>query len=315
MPDGYSLVDGSLDVDIPGLELDRDYTVSCTANEINVTALSGERGFLLSADKIILIKYKLRYDGVTENDKVENIINIQYVPSVSAHTQYQNSLTMVTKTTNTVEADAKWLYLNVEKTIDNTDPVQSFLFKVEDITAANNIFTDVICSEKIDGVDKTYYKGNKIIQIGERGLYRVNETDWANTDYDIDKAAYTSEDIDLSSIDTSGEDGPVIQESVERGFYLPRAMYRSGAFPFEVSEQQNSDGNTEIVYPTVSCHNVESEYAWLSDQKYVENNVLDESGAGTDSRNVPLSGDKTATPPAVVVTEPVKAKKEDGEKE
>ncbi len=315
LPDGYSLVDGSFVVDIPGLELNKDYKINFMANAISISAISGERGYVLSGDESISIKYKLRYDGVTANDKVENTINIQYVPSTNDHTQYQNSLTMVTKTTNTVEADAKWLYLNVEKTIDNPDPVQSFLFKVEDITAANNIFADVICSEKIEGVDKTYYRGNKVIQIGERGLYRVNETDWANTDYDIDKAAYTSEDIDLSNIDTSGEDRPVIQESIERGFYLPRAMYRSGAFPFAVSEQQDSDGNTEIVYPTVSCHNVESEYAWLSDQKYVENNVSDESSAGTGSRNVPLSGDKTATPPAVVVTEPVKVKKEDDKKE
>lgn len=311
LPDGYSLVDGSLDVDIPGLVLDQDYKINIMANAISISSASSERGYVLDGNESISIKYKLKYDGVAENDKVENIINIQYVPSLSDHTQYQNSLTMVTKTTNTVEADAKWLYLNVEKTIDNPDPVQSFLFKVNNLTVADNVFTDIVCSDKLDKDGKEYYKGNKIIQIGERGLYQVSETDWANTDYDIDKAVYTTEDIDLSGINTSGEDAPVIQDTAERGFYLPRAMYRSGAFPFEVSEKQNIGGSTEIVYPTVSCHNVESEYAWLSDQKYVENTVSDESSTGEESKSVASPYDKTAVPPNEEVTEPVSVKKED----
>lgn len=320
LPDGYELVADSVEVKFPNQSDENNFTITKTSSTLSVTP-NNSINYILDGDNTITISYTIKPgEGLDDlSFAPKNEISIQYKPYNDDTTQLQNSLARVTSVTNSVTSDARWLYLNVEKEIANEDSEQSFLFEVinQDIsdTLANTILTDINCVKNGD-----VYKGNQVIQIGLRGYYDVTETDWANTDYDIDKATYSSTDIDLTNAVTAGSynyDGSraVIQESGEKGFYLPRAMYSSTAFPLWVTEDE--DGS--IIYPTVSCYNVESEYAWLSSQTNVENsfNVADSNILSADvvsqSPVLPVAPrDETATPSAVI-TQPITIKEEDSE--
>ena len=320
LPDDYELIEDSVNVEFTNPSDAELFDIIKKSDTLAVKPKSNIP-YILDGDNTITISYTTKPKaGVDLSSAPKNEISIQYVPESDLNTQLQNSLARITSVTNSVTADARWLYLNVEKEIANEDNEQSFLFEIAKQDAedavANTILTDINCVKNGD-----VYKGNKVIQIDARGYYDVTETDWANTDYDIDKATYSLTDIDLTNGVISGsyyDDGTkaVIQASGDKGFYLPRAMYRSTAFPLWVTEGEDNS----IIYPTVICNNVESEYAWLSSQNYVENsfNMLNSKNLNNDTSSKATSElpvmpkDKTATPSAVI-EESITVKKDDSE--
>lgn len=318
LPDGYELVEKSVEVKFTNPSDEDNFTISKTSSILSVTP-NNSINYILDGDNTITISYTIKpKEDADLSLSVKNKITFLYESTNDI--QLQNSLTRVTSVTNSVTSDARWLYLNVEKEIENEDSEQSFLFEIinQDIsyTLPNTILANINCVKNGD-----VYKGNQIIQIGTRGYYDVTETYWANTDYDIDWAEYYTYDIDLDNAVKEGsynDDGSraVIQSSGEKGFYLPRAMYKSTAFPLWVTEDE--DGS--IIYPTVNCYNYESDYAWLSSQTNVDNsfnlldsNILSSSRAAQSPVLPVIPKDKTATPSAVI-TEPITIKEdEDGE--
>lgn len=318
LPNGYELIEDSVNVEFPNSSDSELFNIKKTSSTLVVTPKS-DISYILDGDNTITISYTIKpKEGVNLSTMPKNEISIQYVPEIDTNTQLQNSLVRVAAITNSVIADARWLYLNVEKEIANEDNEQSFLFKIinknMENALDNTILADISCIKNGNS-----YKGNQVIQIGARGYYDLTETDWANTDYDIDKATYSSTDIDLTNAVTAGsyyDDGnrAVIQESGDKGFYLPRAMYKSTAFPLWVTEGEDNS----IIYPTVTCNNIESEYAWLSSQTYVENsfNIFGSTYSNNNiaecqAPELPIPvRDKTATPSAVI-TGPTTVKKED----
>ncbi|GEM_PF-2724238 len=317
IPAGYTFVtddSGKIDVGIESANYTiDDFSITASGNIFTVKPADDKTVTFGKGNSIKLVFQVEAPSGGTE-DRHVNQFSINYYKIDSSGAALQNSITKVDDVTNQVESSARWLYLNVEKEIRDEDNAQAFLFKaINNNDTAQTLFADIFANNK-DGENDTY-RGNQLIQIIQRGNYTVSETDWANTDYDIDSAFYSSTDIDIS--DLTIKQGEITAASHSVSLYIPRAMYESTAFPIWAAEDE--DGNN--VYPTVTCVNTPSEYAWLSAQSNVENSFSISSIAQTQlnmlsaaaSRSAAASNTDEAVSSQAVIPPPVTLKKDEDE--
>lgn len=258
LPEGFTL-------DVNSVELkkndetvtDPSITIKTENRKITIEGLTVENG----------ANYTLEFKGTqtapTYGNDVTNYASIYYYKSSDEKTAMANSVTKTSRVTNTVETDVTHLYLNVKKTIENADPSQTFLFKIErfeDEDAAKpeeTFYTRVRCSADADGK----YTGEKLVQVDKRGFYKITEmTDWSATDYDLGKA---------QAVDVSGSLGTKNGDADAKGsaviFALPRYAYKSLAFPTVMGTF------AEGSYPTAAFTDTESKFAYRSGQAYAEN--------------------------------------------
>jgi hypothetical protein len=147
----------------------------------------------------------------------------------------------------------------------------------------------------------TVYTGSRLVQVDERGYYRITEvTDWSATDYDFGEVS--SSDVPIENYPSKAlwfggknqtlllaplQEGITIQTVGEEKaqlpvaeFTLPRMMYEdSQAFPTSMGSL------VDDTYPTVHFVDTESIYAYLSAQAYAQNtfNIFKDSTVSTGS--------------------------------
>lgn len=235
--------------------------------------------------------YLVRFTGTrlapTSKQEVVNKASIYYDKVTDTKTQRMaNSITKVTRLTNQVETDVTHLYLNVEKTIAVSDASQTFLFRIdrfeneaaakeENAQPLETFYTQLHCINAVSDEDDniTAYQGSKLVQTDKRGYYVVTEvTDWSDTDYDFDGAAYT----DVQSYKTVAGTATAVNDGItvhaaSVGFAFPRQQYVSQAFPTSMGTLESSV--ISVLYPTARFTNEESIYAYLSGQAYAENTI------------------------------------------
>jgi uncharacterized repeat protein (TIGR01451 family) len=287
------------------------------------------------------VKDEAYSEDIPERRENESIISFSKVLDGTTDEKsnvMKSTITKVDAPTNEVQSAVRWLYLNVEKEISEQDDRQTFLFKLVNTDDNNSaLLTDITTSLKSDA-NGTKYVGNSLIEITKRGSYVVNETDWSDTDYDPTKTEYSAEDISVetgseavSSEDTPDYMGDISCQNSAEGVdgyasvYLPRYMYKSTAFPLWAVE--NSAGET--IYPTVTCKNTPSEYAWLSAQQSVENSFTLPTADTTGSDSTPTTlftvarakaatrkqAEDDVTTPSAIITSGIELKNEDDDAE
>jgi uncharacterized repeat protein (TIGR01451 family) len=204
--------------------------------------------------------------------------------------------------------------------VDNTDEDSSVVDDTDKDTSNADTSNEGNANEDSSNEDSSnelktsvVYKGDNLIQITKRGAYTLSETDWANTDYEVKDAKYDFTDISFE--DDTLKNGEATNSSTGVSFNLPRAMYESTAFPLWAAEVNKDNGSTDIVYPTVTCTNTLSRFAYFTSQQNVTNSfdigndVTDTPAQSAARRNVPQ--DTSTSPQAVLNTAVLELKKED----
>lgn len=304
LPDGFTMAENGLTVKnatdgsdvsytpttggiiISGQDLTGEYTMTITGTQyllgssLTETEVGGTVGTGDSVIKDITIKlsaYYYIYDSEGGNTLVK----------------YEKTSKLSELLTNEVETDVTHLYLNVEKTIEEEDASQSFLFRIEQYESetayrAGNEplgtwYTALQCTDEVTNTSGTVigYKGNQIVQVENRGYYVVTEaTDWSATDYDFDKVI--SDDV-RSFTDAAGMETTINGEinisnpTASAGFDLPRQQYvlydETGVENVQYAFPTAMGIPSEGIYPTISFSNTESLYAYLSGQSYSRNRI------------------------------------------
>lgn len=283
LPAGFKYEDGS-DIELFKINSDGTETKITTADiekntQDNTFVISG---FNLNQGDVYMVRFTGKLPEVTADNQIVNKASLIYekVNSSGKNQTMGNSISKITRLSNKVETDVEHLYFKVEKTIENFDPSQTFLFKIERYASENakengaeakeTYYTQLNCTEKQN--DGTY-KGTQLIQVDKRGYYAVTEiTDWSATDYEFESTS--SADVRTSGYsDEVPKNGEISQSGQTVEFSLPRLMYSSDAFPTSLGIPSSYS------CLTASFANNESDYAYLSGQAYAENTILKSDSA------------------------------------
>ncbi len=181
--------------------------------------------------------------------------------------------------TNHVETDVTHLYFEIEKTIYENDPAQTFLFEVaytpeDGTTPTAYSYVTINCTNAVTDNGSTYYTGSTIVQSDERGTYTITEvTNWSYTDYDDEVAASFT---NLTEIDDTTLNTIMVEKSTEGitsvTLTLPGLYFTSNESTFPTALGTLASGT----YATASFTDTASLYAYLSDQAY-SYNVMQEN--------------------------------------
>ncbi len=283
IPSGYELVEDSISVDGLGevrIEQNEDgdgFKITPTTTKV------------LEIDDKVQVTFEIEKVGDDAPERMENISRLYFLKQgEESNSILQSAITKVDSATNEVVTDVRWLYLNLEKDVpvdeDESDypfdSKQAFVFKLINDSASGAVYTDLYANNVIGEDGKTkVHSGNKLLQITKRGNYTVSEEDWAGTNYDLSKTTYSATDINFKSDDLKTDDITTADgANGNASMYLPRAMYAdSTAIPLWAIEDES--GNR--VYPTVTCTNHRSDYAWLTAEKTVENSFTTDASQTT----------------------------------
>jgi uncharacterized repeat protein (TIGR01451 family) len=274
-------------------------------------------------------KYRIVFSGTQSQlgetvdgklvDEISNKVSITY--ATADNSRQGNSVAQVERLSNEVETDVTHLYLTITKNIPDADSEQAFLFKIErydsdaaDSTADGCIYTEINCDTKYgsdtedsnsDSSDNGGYTGSKVIELNKRGYYKVSElTDWSNTDYDFVSSSYKD-----SYSGYSTDSDSIVSSDNSVGVPEPRLYYISGAHPTSLGVEYGDVAdlyNTEVIF-----NNKPSEYAWLSSQSNVVNelNYSDDTtvtvaakAARRTARGVPEPEDTVTSTAAIITT-------------
>lgn len=233
----------------------------------------------VSETDVYYLEYQVKVNQLSpaeQSETIENTATYDFVGSDGVKIENQS--------TNKVETDVTHLYINVKKKIDNDDPSQTFLFKIERFDSKDaydkdssspveTFYTQIHC---------TTNTGSQLIQADKRGYYKITEiTNWSNTDYK--SVSVTSVTVSVSNSSVSFENasinGTITKSSSgdSIAFAMPRYKYTGGAFPTILGISDKG------YYPTVTFTNKESEYAYLSAQAYAENSITINSNTEEES--------------------------------
>jgi uncharacterized repeat protein (TIGR01451 family) len=170
----------------------------------------------------------------------------------------------------------------------------------QDPTTATTVDT---AQDRTTVTTTTVYTGSRLIQVDERGYYRITEvTDWSATDYDfgeVSSSDVSKENYPSKTYWSAGKKQTLLLAPLQAGitiqtvgeektqlpvaeFTLPRMMYEaSQAFPTSMGSLEKD------TYPTVHFVDTESIYAYLSAQAYAQNtfNIFKDSTASTGTEN------------------------------
>jgi hypothetical protein len=220
--------------------------------------------------------------GTTENGEstengegTENTDGNSSEVSGGTNDRYGNTIAKYHRLTNQVETDVTHLYLNIKKTVDEADPSQTFLFKIERFASEaaskaaepvpeETFYTTLNCTDK---------EASRLVQVDKRGYYVITEvTDWSNTDYEKCTVSAAEKSHTLSLTQGSLTTNAAAKSAA---FWLSRVQYLSTAFPtsFGCTISGTAD-SLPTDYPTVSFKNELSDYAYRSGQSYAENKIV-----------------------------------------
>lgn len=177
------------------------------------------------------------------------------------------AISIVERLTNKTETDVTHLYVDIDKIIPESDPAQTFLFKIERFDKDDMSNTPEISYTKINCTKQTEdnYTGSRLLQLDKRGYYRITEVDdWSNSDYLFDKITYT----DISKVSGLTDSKTISTQNQSAVIQLPRQYNKDSlAFPTSFGGLQTAS------YPILKFTNKLNDYAYRTSQAYAENNI------------------------------------------
>ena len=176
------------------------------------------------------------------------------------------AISIVERLTNQTETDVTHLYVDIDKIIPESDPAQTFLFKIERFDKDDMSDTPEISYTKINCTTKQTednYTGSRLLQLDKRGYYRITEVDdWSNSDYLFDEITCT----DISKVSGLTDSKTISTQYQSAVIQIPR-QYNKDSLAFPTSFGGLQTGS----YPILKFTNKLNDYAYRTSQAYAEN--------------------------------------------
>ena len=176
------------------------------------------------------------------------------------------AISIVERLTNQTETDVTHLYVDIDKIIPESDPAQTFLFKIERFDKDDMSDTPEISYTKINCTTKQTednYTGSRLLQLDKRGYYRITEVDdWSNSDYLFDEITCT----DISKVSGLTDSKTISTQNQSAVIQFPR-QYNKDSLAFPTSFGGLQTGS----YPILKFTNKLNDYAYRTSQAYAEN--------------------------------------------
>lgn len=218
-------------------------------------------------------KYQVKFKGTAaaltnSSHEIRNKATVTYTEGEGQDAKTKaTAISIVERLTNQTETDVTHLYVDIDKIIPESDPAQTFLFKIERFDKDDMSDTPEICYTKINCTKQTEdnYTGSRLLQLDKRGYYRITEVDdWSNSDYLFDKITYT----DISKVSGLTDSKTISTQNQSAVIQLPRQYNKDSlAFPTSFGGLQTAS------YPILKFTNKLNDYAYRTSQAYAENNI------------------------------------------
>lgn len=220
-------------------------------------------------------EYKVVFKGTAtpltdSSQEIRNKATVTYLEKGEGEVDQTKAtaISIVERLTNQTETDVTHLYVDIDKIIPESDPAQSFLFKIErfdkeDLSdTPQTSYTKINCT--VEQEDNSY-TGSRLLQLDKRGYYRITEVDdWSNSDYLFDEITCT----DISKVSGLTDSKTISTQYQSAVIQLPR-QYNKDSLAFPTSFGGLQTGS----YPILKFTNKLNDYAYRTSQAYAENNI------------------------------------------
>ncbi len=275
LPDGFTIDTGTIKVNGTSIG-SLNYTItyydangdvlsgSYNASDIVSFAISYDSGITQSNNTITLTFSGTQSVSGSSDVDIRNTAGITY--NKGGSDIYTCCVALGNGITNEVETDVTHLYLEVDKSIvesdtstvvdsSSTDTEQTFLFIVKYYSEDKDPDNDEADSVTYVTINCDSGTGSRLVQVDKRGTYTVAEvSDWSNTDYDYIFGGYLD--------DTYVDDDLITIDFKKGSTYVGSA----GAFATTL-------GLTSGDHATATFYNTKSTYAYRSSQAYAKNDI------------------------------------------
>ena len=217
-------------------------------------------------------EYKVVFKGTAtpltdSSQEIRNKATVTYTEGEGQDAKTKaTAISIVERLTNQTETDVTHLYVDIDKIIPESDPAQTFLFKIErfdkdDMSdTPRTSYTKINCTTK---QTEDNYTGSRLLQLDKRGYYRITEVDdWSNSDYLFDEITCT----DISKVSGLTDSKTISTQNQSAVIQLPRQYNKDSlAFPTSFGGLQTAS------YPILKFTNKLNDYAYRTSQAYAEN--------------------------------------------
>ena len=203
-------------------------------------------------------KYQVKFKGTAaaltnSSHEIRNKATVTYTEGEGQDAKTKaTAISIVERLTNQTETDVTHLYVDIDKIIPESDPAQTFLFKIERFDKDDMSDTPEICYTKINCTKQTEdnYTGSRLLQLDKRGYYRITEVDdWSNSDYLFDKITYT----DISKVSGLTDSKTISTQNQSAVIQLPRQYNKDSlAFPTSFGGLQTASYPICLLYTSPS---------------------------------------------------------------
>ena len=217
-------------------------------------------------------EYKVVFKGTAtpltdSSQEIRNKATVTYTEGEGQDAKTKaTAISIVERLTNQTETDVTHLYVDIDKIIPESDPAQSFLFKIErfdkeDLSdTPQTSYTKINCT--VEQEDNSY-TGSRLLQLDKRGYYRITEVDdWSSSDYLFDSINFT----DITAVSGFSEGKTISTKNTSGVIQLPR-QYNKNSLAFPTSFGELKTGS----YPILKFTNKLNDYAYKTSQAYAEN--------------------------------------------
>ena len=219
------------------------------------------------------ITYQVQFHGTAPqltnpSDEIRNKATVTYSEKGEGEVAQTKAtaISIVERLTNQTETDVTHLYVDIDKIIPESDPAQTFLFKIERFDKDDMSDTPEISYTKINCTTKQTednYTGSRLLQLDKRGYYRITEVDdWSNSDYLFDEITCTY----ISKVSGLTDSKTISTQNQSAVIQLPR-QYNKDSLAFPTSFGGLQTGS----YPILKFTNKLNDYAYRTSQAYAEN--------------------------------------------
>lgn len=222
---------------------------------------------VLEQNKTYQVKFKGTATPLTDSSQeIRNKATVTYSEKGEVAQTKATAISIVERLTNQTETDVTHLYVDIDKIIPESDPAQTFLFKIERFDKDDMSDTPEISYTKINCTTKQTednYTGSRLLQLDKRGYYRITEVDdWSNSDYLFDEITCT----DISKVSGLTDSKTISTQNQSAVIQLPR-QYNKDSLAFPTSFGGLQTGS----YPILKFTNKLNDYAYRTSQAYAEN--------------------------------------------
>ena len=224
---------------------------------------------VLEQNKTYQVKFKGTATPLTDSSQeIRNKATVTYSEKGEGEVAQTKAtaISIVERLTNQTETDVTHLYVDIDKIIPESDPAQTFLFKIERFDKDDMSDTPEISYTKINCTTKQTednYTGSRLLQLDKRGYYRITEVDdWSNSDYLFDEITCT----DISKVSGLTDSKTISTQNQSAVIQLPR-QYNKDSLAFPTSFGGLQTGS----YPILKFTNKLNDYAYRTSQAYAEN--------------------------------------------